>query len=246
MKTVAIVQARMGSTRLPGKVLEDIAGRTMLEHVIARSLAAEHVDAVCVATTTLARDEPLVAVAEAAGATAFCGSESDVLARYVGAAKATRAELVVRITSDCPLVDPSVVDDMLAHRARLIAAGETVDLLSNAVVRTFPRGLDAEVVPTAVLEQLDASATDPRAREHVTWHLYQHPERFRIVSHVESDGRDRSGHRWTVDTPADLELVRRIYGELPDGVFGREAVFEALRSHPEWKAINADVEQKNV
>ena len=248
MRTVAIIQARMGSTRLPGKVLEDIAGRPMLDHVIRRACAVARVDAVCVATTTLAHDEPLVAVAEDAGAATFRGSEQDVLARYVGAAEATGAELIVRITSDCPLLDPELVDEMLMRREELSLAAGSVDLYSNAVVRTFPRGLDTEIVPTDVLQQLAGSTDDPRAREHVTWGLYQDADRYRVLHHVESGGRDRSDHRWTVDTPEDLEFVRRIYGELwEDGaVFGREAVMEALERHPEWKRINADVEQKRV
>jgi spore coat polysaccharide biosynthesis protein SpsF len=246
VRTVAIVQARMGSTRLPGKVLEDVAGQPMLAHVVARCRAVPRLDAVCVATTTLERDEALVAVAEASGAVAFRGDEQDVLRRYVDAADATGADLVVRITSDCPLLDPGLVDEMLERRERLVDETGPIDCYSNAAVRTYPRGLDTEIVPKSVLAALDATATDPRAREHVTWALYRDPAVYRVEHHVESGGRDRSAHRWTVDTQEDLDLVRRIYEELGGGIFGREAVFEAFERHPEWKAINAHVEQKRV
>lgn len=247
MRTVAIIQARMGSTRLPGKVLEDLAGRTMLHHVVTRARAAQGIDAVCVATTTLDRDTPLLAAAASAGAAIFRGSEDDVLSRYVGAAEATGAELVVRITSDCPLLDPVLVGEMLALRERLVRETGPVDAYSNTFVRTFPRGLDTEIVPADVLADVARTTDDPRAREHVTWHLYQHPERYRLVPHVESGDRDRSAERWTVDTTEDLELVRRIYDTLgTDEPFGREAVFDVLREHPDWRDLNAHIEQKKI
>lgn len=235
----------MGSTRLPGKVLRELAGRSMLEQVVRRARAAPGIDEVVVATTTLDRDEPIVALCDARGIASFRGSEQDVLSRYVGAAREVGAELVVRITSDCPLLDAGLVGDILAARAELVERTGPVDYFSNTVVRRFPRGLDTEVVPAEILEGVAAVATDPRAREHVTWHLYSHPQEFRCEC-FESDEPDRSQLRWTVDTPEDFELARRIYDALGDRVFGRGEVLELLDEHPDWLRINADVEQKRL
>lgn len=243
MTTAAIIQARMGSTRLPGKVLLPLAGKSMLEHVVARAAAAPGIDLVVLATTDLARDDALAAKARELGVACFRGSESDVLARYVGAAREVDADLVVRITSDCPLLDPALVGEILSARAELVRTSGPVDYFSNTVVRRYPRGLDTEVVPTTVLVDVAARATDPRAREHVTWGLYNDPDRYRCEAFL-NDDPDRSELRWTVDTEADFELVRRIYEELGDGLFGRERVLALLAENPDWSDINAHVEQK--
>jgi spore coat polysaccharide biosynthesis protein SpsF len=243
MTTAAIIQARMGSTRLPGKVLMDLAGRPMLEHVVRRVASASRVDVVCVATTTQSRDDAVARLAARCGAGVFRGSEDDVLARFVGAGRAVGADLVVRITGDCPLHDPALLEEMLEQRVRLDGP---IDYYANTLRRTYPRGLDTEIVPQAVLEEAAATATDPRAREHVTWHVYSHPERFCLAHHVQADGRDDSHHRWTVDTEEDFELARRVLDALPDDRFGWRDVLELFDAHPDWSAINAAVEQKET
>jgi len=245
MTTAAIIQARMGSTRLPGKVLMDLAGRPMLEHVVRRVASAAKVDIVCVATTTLDRDDPVADAAARLGAAVVRGSEADVLDRYARAVRELSADLVVRITSDCPLIDPQVVDEMLTAREALGA--HRVDCYCNTVERRFPRGLDTEIVPAPVLVALAREAKDPRAREHVTWELYQHPDRYRVVNHLQAGGRDDSAHRWTVDTPEDFELMRRVFGALADrGPFGLAEVRALLAAHPDWIGINAHIEQKRT
>lgn len=245
MTTAAIIQARMGSTRLPGKVLLPLAGKTMLEHVVARATAAPGIDLVVLATTDLPRDDELAERAADMGLSCHRGSESDVLARYVGAAREFDADLVVRITSDCPLLDADLVGEILAAREALVRATGPVDYFSNTVVRRYPRGLDTEVVPTSVLEDVAARSTDPRAREHVTWGLYGDPDRYRCEAFL-NDDPDLSDLRWTVDTEDDYELVRRIYAAAGDGVFGRARVLALLDEHPEWNQINAHVEQKRT
>jgi spore coat polysaccharide biosynthesis protein SpsF len=245
--TAAIIQARMGSTRLPGKVMMEIAGRPMLAHVIERARAAEGVGAVCVATTELARDDVLADLAKGLGAKVFRGDEEDVLARYGGAARALGADLVIRITSDCPLLDPALLSEMLARRAAIEATTGPVDYYSNTLVRTYPRGLDAEILPREVLARAAAEATDARAREHVTWHVYRHPEEYRCENHAQPDGRDDSAHRFTVDTAEDLELVRRIFASLGgDRPFGFREAVALVEKHPDWSTLNAAVRQKEV
>lgn len=247
-RTLVIIQARMGSTRLPGKVLMPLAGEPMLAHVVRRAAAAPGVDGVVVATTLRVFDDPVAALARRLGAMVFRGSEDDVLDRYVGAAREHGAELVVRVTSDCPLYDTTLLGEMLAARAAL-AATRHVDIYCNIFGRrTYPRGLDTEIVDAATLMEFARTATDPRAREHVTWGLYQEPARFTIVNHEQPHGRDNSSLRWTVDTPEDYEMVRLIYDALAPGNprFGFAETLAWLRRHPEVAVMNAHVEQKKI
>lgn len=237
---VAIVQARLGSTRLPGKVLLDLAGRTMLDRVLERVARARRIDRVVVATTTEARDDRLVEHCRRRGHHVFRGSEDDVLDRYHGAAQAAEAATVVRITSDCPLISPSVSDQVVAAFAE-----GGCDYASNVLPpRTFPHGLDTEVFSFEALERAWREDKDPTLREHVTPYIYRHPETFRLrrVAHTE----DLSRLRWTVDTPEDFELVRRVYDHFRDRPFDWTDVLALLRDHPEWSAINRHVQQKRV
>lgn len=204
---VAFVQARMTSTRLPGKVLMDLQGAPMLAQQLRRLQGACALDEIVVATTTNPTDEPVAELARAEGLAVFRGSESDVLGRYLGAAKAHQADVVVRITADCPLIDPGVVDTVCA------ALEPGLDYASNVVRRTYPQGLDAEALHLDVLQRLDRLATSPGAREHVTWFLLKEkPELFHVRS-VE-DTEDNSDLRWTVDVDADLDVVRALYRDL--------------------------------
>jgi spore coat polysaccharide biosynthesis protein SpsF len=238
LKTVAIIQARLGSTRLPRKVLLPLAGRPMLAHVVERVRRATRVDEVLVATTTNPADHEIVELCNELGCSCFRGDEHDVLDRYFQATKASAASTVVRITSDCPLIDPTVIDQVLDALVESAA-----DYASNiAPRRTFPRGLDTEAFTAATLERCWRDATEPSSREHVTAFIYRHPERFRLecVSHSE----DCSAHRWTVDTPEDYALIERIYRHFGHNLFGWKDVLTLLESHPDWVDLNADVPQK--
>lgn len=240
-RTVAIVQARMGSTRLPGKCLIDIGGQPMLARVVDRVSRAERIDAFVVATTTNAADDLLVRLCRDRGWEWFRGSESDLLDRYLGAATEHDAQIIVRITSDCPLVDPGVIDLVVD---RLVEAGPA-DYASNTLGRrTYPRGLDVEAFTREALLRAWEEDDEPGWREHVTPYVYRHPEVFRLVPIALE--RDLSGHRWTVDTAEDLKLVRRLYAHLPTDGFDWTDVLALVESHPEWTRINAHVEQRRV
>lgn len=239
-RTVAIIQARTGSTRLPGKVLLPLLGAPILTRVVERTLRARSLDEVVVATTRLAADDPIEAVGRASGWAVERGAESDLLDRYVAAARAHHADVVVRITSDCPLIDPLLIDEVVAARR-----SSGADYASNSLEpRTYPRGLDVEVVSREALERAWVEDRDPAWREHATPYIYRHPEIFGLLR-VALD-EDLAGHRWCVDTAADLELVRRIYAEIGNDRFGWREALEVVRRHPDWAAINRDVVQKAV
>jgi spore coat polysaccharide biosynthesis protein SpsF len=243
MRVVAVVQARMGSSRLPGKVLLDLAGDCMLAHVINRLKRAKALSEVVVATTTEPADGALADLCADRGWPCFRGSENDVLDRYYRAAKERGADVVVRVTSDCPLIDPGLVDDVA--REVLAHAGDC-DYAANVWPRrTYPRGLDAEAFPFAALERAWREDDNPAWREHVTEYMVRHPERFRLCG-VTHPTADHSGHRWTVDTPEDLEFVRVVYRHFGGDSFSWEDALAAVGRHPEWEAINRDVVQKVV
>lgn len=206
-RVICIVQARMGSSRLPGKVLADLAGRPLLEFMLAR---LESLDAgpVIVATTTLERDEPVVELASGLGAKVVRGPEDDVLGRFSRVLDHFPAEHVVRLTADCPLIDPGVVGEVVDAHVRSEA-----DYTSNVLPRTFPRGLDVEVARAASLQVAHRRARDPVEREHVTPFLYRHPEQFRLAN-VRSGGL-HGRQRWTVDTEDDLAFMRSLVDRLP-------------------------------
>jgi spore coat polysaccharide biosynthesis protein SpsF len=237
-RVVAIVQARMGSSRLPGKVLHDLEGKTMIERVVDRVRKGRKVDALVVATTVEPEDDALVALGERAGFATFRGNRDDVLDRFYRASTAHEAGVVVRVTSDCPLLEPTIVDRVID---RLL---EGHDYAANTIEpRTYPRGLDVEAMTFTALETAWNEDDQPGWREHVTPFLYRHPERFRLGA-VRNDS-DLSEHRWTVDTPGDLELVRRLYRAVGPTAPWQDVLAAAV-AHPEWRALNAGVLQKPV
>ena len=207
---LAVIQARMGSSRLPGKVLADLGGRPVLQLMLER-LARAHVDQLVVATSDLPGDDPVAALAGRCGVAVVRGPEADVLARFALALDRYPADDVVRLTADCPLVDPVIVDSALGLHRRCRA-----DYTSNSLERTFPDGLDVEVVRAEALRTAAAEATRPDDREHVTPFLHHHPDRFTLAS---LETAEQLGHeRWTLDTPADLERLRTIVDRLVDPV----------------------------
>lgn len=237
-----IVQARMGSTRLAGKVLKPIAGRPMLSYQIERLRRVTLAQQLLVATTTNPLDDELVAFCAAQGVRCTRGSEADVLSRYCEAAAALGDEVVVRVTADCPLLDPQLVDLAI----RTFAAGEGCDYLSNMIEPSWPYGMAVEVVSAAALAQANAESRDPVEREHVTPFVYWRPQRFRIRSLRHE--RDLSAHRWTVDTPEDFELVSRILATLypRQPLFEMADVLRLLEEHPQWVQLNAHVQQRSA
>lgn len=236
--TVAVIQARMGSTRLPGKVLMDIGGRTMLEMVVTRVKRASKIQNRVVATTDKRADDAVVRECERLGVPYYRGSEDDVLDRYYQTASHARAKTVVRITSDCPLIDPGLIDETADafEKSGADYAGNTLEL-------TFPRGLDVEVFSFRALEKAWKEAKEPYERVHVTPYIYRHPEKFKL--HAVKNPVNQSGYRWTVDTPEDLELVREIVRQL--GPFtGWKDILAFVEKHPELKEINEHVRQKKL
>jgi spore coat polysaccharide biosynthesis protein SpsF len=238
MKVVAIIQARMGSTRLPGKVLKDLSGKTVLERVISRIRRSQLIEHVIVATSTAAADSVIVDECERLSTDFFRGNEADVLDRYYRAAQQSRADAIVRITSDCPLIDPAVSDQTI--RAYL---DEQPDYASNTQPRTYPRGLDTEVMTFRALEAAWREAREPYQREHVTPYLYMHPERFKLLS--VSGGVDYSQNRWTLDTAEDLDLLRAVYDRLGKrDDFSWRDVLRLMEQEPALAEINRHVGQK--
>lgn len=237
MATV-IIQARMGSTRLPGKVAASILDQPMLAWVVRRVMRARRVAAVTVATTDQALDDDVAALAGQLGCDVVRGSEDDVLSRYVLAVRASDDDVFVRVTSDCPLIDPDLID-------AVIGALADADYASNVLEpRTYPRGLDVEAFTRDALLAADERDTDPASREHVTPYLHRHPEMFRLAR-VAGD-EDHSGHRWTVDTPQDLALVRRIAESFGHDRFGWREALAVVEAHPAWRELNAGIEQKPI
>ena len=239
-RTVGIVQARIGSTRLPAKVLLPLLGEPMLSRVLRRTSRAERLDEVVVATTDQPADDAIVELAEREGWPVVRGSAHDVLDRYVVAARAHDADVIVRITSDCPVIDPNVIDMTIA------AFDEAdIDYASNSLEpRTFPRGLDVEVISREALERAWREDADPAWREHVTPFIYRHPEAFRLLAVRSED--DHSEQRWSVDTAEDYELVRRIFEAIGRDDFGWREALAVVKDHPDWMALNRHIVQKRV
>lgn len=243
MKTVAIIQARMGSTRLPGKVLMDLGGMTVLARVVHRAKQCRRLDEVVVATTDREQDRAIVEETQRCGATVFRGSETDVLDRYFQATVYARADVVVRITSDCPLLDPGLLERMLLRFHTLLRHGYPADYLSNTQTRTYPRGLDIEIFTQAALTRAHREARDPFEREHVTPYFYRNPQSFALVE--ERNRVDWSGYRWTLDTPEDFCFLQQLVTALEErgDALTTEAAVLLLEERPELAAINRHVRQ---
>ncbi len=240
MKTIAIIQARMGSTRLPGKVLMDLGGETTLARVVRRLGRARRIDGIIVATTTAQTDGAIVRECSRLGIPCFRGSEEDVLDRYYQAASLAAAGTVVRITSDCPLIEPALVDQTIGT-----FFDQRADYASNVFPRTYPRGLDTEVFTMSALERAWREASAHYQREHVTPYFCEHPERFHLVAH--EGPQDCSHYRWTLDTVEDLQLIRTIFRRFSNrDDFNWHEVIALMEREPELEQLNAQVVQKAV
>lgn len=244
-RIVAIIQARMAASRLPGKVLKELGHQPVLAWMVARARRSALIDEVVIATTTDPSDDPVAAFCAEQGVAFVRGSMQDVLDRYYQAAKQHHADVVVRLTADCPFIDPAMLDDnlrtFLDTRPRLDFAANR---LPPPYTRTIPIGLDAEFCWFEGLETAWKEAAEKHQREHVMPFFYENPERFNIL-HITHE--PNLGHlRWTVDTPADLALLRQIVAYFPGwDDFGWLDVAELVRQHPELTEINAGVRHKD-
>jgi spore coat polysaccharide biosynthesis protein SpsF len=241
MKVVAIIQARMGSTRLPGKVLKDLCGETVLARVVNRTRRATLLDEVVVATSVLPADDAIAHECEHLKVACFRGDEADVLDRYYRAAQKFAADAVVRITADCPLIDPELIDD---HVRRLLSRWTEVDFVTNMAKPTFPSGLAVEAMPADVPARMKRMSQTDTLKEHVTTLAYVEPGWFRIDHILCPD--DLSHLRWTVDTLEDLELVRLICQHFGDDHFSWKEVLPVLDQHPSWSEINGAIPQETI
>ncbi len=240
-KTCVIVQARVGSTRLPNKVLMDLCGRPVLWHVLNRLRKSQLISGIIIATTILPDDDAIQQFCEENDAAFYRGSSENVLSRYYEAAQKYDVKRIIRITSDCPVIDPVLIDEMIKEFEKSGA-----DYLSNSIVRTFPRGLDTEIFPFRVLEQVFYEAAKPHELEHVTPYIYQHPELFKLQNFAGEI--DYSALRWTLDTEEDYRLIKEIYDALyeENGMFYWKDVLKLFNEKPELAEINRHIEQKKL
>ncbi|MCX9085017.1 MAG: glycosyltransferase family protein [Candidatus Methanoperedens sp.] len=235
-KVVAIIQARMGSTRLPGKVVKEIAGKPMLYHVINRVKHSKELNDIVIATTNLKEDSQILDLASELGVKSYAGSENDVLDRYYRSAIISKAEVIVRITADCPLVDPNVIDKVV--RYYLI---NDFDYVGTSIIPTYPDGIDVEVFSFTALEKAWSESKLSSEREHVTPYIWKNLNIFRI-GNLKND-EDISYMRWSVDEQRDLEFVRKIYNNLykKDEMFYIEDILNLLKKNPELEDINKGI-----
>jgi spore coat polysaccharide biosynthesis protein SpsF len=242
LKVVAIIQARMGSTRLPGKVLKKVRNKSLLEYQLERVKKATLLHDIVIATTINKRDEEIVNFCKARSIPYYRGSEEDVLTRYYEAARMCNADVIVRLTSDCPLVDPSIIDRNVAE----FLSDPSLDYVSNTIERTYPRGMDIEVFSISTLERLRREATSPSEREHVTSFLTRNPNMFQIKQVKQSN--DDSQYRLTVDTQEDFFVIKNVIENLymNSPMFSTEEVVNYLKKMPDIVKINQDIKQKEL
>ncbi len=240
-RIVASIEARMGSSRLPGKALMDVGGKPALERLVHRLKGCTGLDAMVVATSTASGDDAIAAWAQSAGIPVFRGSEDDVLQRVADAHAMMQSDVIVEITGDCPLIDPGLVD--LAIETFLFNA---CDVVSTAHSGTYPSGTDVQVFRAADLAEVARTIDDPAVREHVSLHFYETPDRYRVIHMLAPPDYCLKGMRLDLDYPEDLELIRAIHAELEPQAgarFAIPAIVNLLRQRPDLFAINAHCEQ---
>ena len=240
-KVVATIEARMTSSRLPGKVLLPACGEPMLKHLVRRLLSVESIDEIVIATTVNTSDDPIVAFARDAGVLCYRGSEDDVLARVIGAGEMAQAEVLVEITGDCPVIDPDLVEQtirMFFHH--------DVQYVSNSLIRSYPDGMDTEVMWLSALKSSATMTNDRLDREHVSRFICQHPELFSRVHLIAPPSLYWPELGLTLDEASDYQLLRKIIEELAPAnpLFGCGDMIRLLRKRPEWVEINRTVVRK--
>jgi len=233
MKIVAIIQARMGSTRLPGKMMMMIAGKPVIQHVFERVIKSELVDEVWLATTTNTEDDVLAEWASRRGIMCYRGSNGDVLDRYYQASRLAQADAVVRVTGDCPLIDPQVIDQAIS-----LYRSHGFVYVSNSCPPTYPDGLDVEVFSAKTLNRAWTEASLASEREHVTPYIWKHPELFQLGNLVFT--QDLSHYRWTLDTLEDFDFIKLVVEAcaVKKGYSGMNDILSLLKEHPGWVYIN--------
>lgn len=241
MKVVAIIQARTGASRLPGKVLKEVLGKPLLAYQLERVRNCSNIDQILVATTKQKSDDRIVTLCEKMDIYSYRGSEHDVLDRYYKAARHVEADIIVRLTADCPLIDPSQIDHVIQN---YFPIQHTLQYVSNTIKRTFPRGMDTEVFSFAALKETHVKAKSRLDREHVTRYMVNHPETFTLWNVTYHE--DQSQHRWTVDTIEDFMLIKEIietlYPTKPN--FNLEDVLHLFEQFPDWRLMNNHIRQK--
>lgn len=239
LNVVGIIQARMGSSRLPGKVLMDIEGDYILARVFNRTSRANTINTTVIATSTNKVDDPINQLAIKRGWDCFRGDEKDVLDRYYQAARKYKSDVIVRITSDCPLIDPDIIDLVVG---KFLISTEA-DYVGNTRFqpRTFPVGLDVDVIGFKALERAWIEDKNESWREHVAPYIYRNPDKFNVQEI--SNSKDLSFMRWAIDKEEDLEFVRLIYSQFSNDEFTWCDVISLLEKNPEWLKINQHVEQ---
>lgn len=243
MKTAVIVQARMTSSRLPGKILKPVLEKPLLDHMMDRLSRMQTIDDIIIATTDKPTDDPVEQLTMRRGYTCFRGSEEDVLDRVLKAARQHKVDLIVETTGDCPLIDPVESDKVV----RLYREG-SLDYASNVLTRTYPRGMDTQVFPTSILEDVNRRTHDPIDHEHVSYFIYQHPELYRLGNVAAPRKLRRPDLRLTVDTMEDFQLIENIiealWPENPE--FSLEDIVDYLNENPTLLELNKHVEQKKI
>ncbi|MFC1709968.1 cytidylyltransferase domain-containing protein [Candidatus Omnitrophota bacterium] len=236
MRIVSIIQARMASTRLPKKILLDLGGKTVLEQVVSRARASKHIDEVVVATTVSKQDLAIVNLCSGLGISVYCGSEEDVLDRYYQTARLFNAQHIVRITSDCPVIDPKIVDDVIDLHLK-----EKADFTANIIKETFPDGQDVEVFTFKSLNKAWQEANLLSEREHVTPFIKRNPDIFKLVN-LESKV-NLIQKRWTLDSSEDYEFLKKVFEALykQNPLFGMEEILKFIERHPSVELINQHI-----
>lgn len=242
-KIIASIEARMTSSRLPGKVLLPILGKPALAIMVERVKKSKYIDSIIIATTINTQDDPIVKLAQEMGVNYYRGSENDVLGRVLEGARSIKADIIVELTGDCPFADPALIDRGIEE-----FFSREVDYASNTIEPTFPNGFDVQVFPTDILARVDKETNDPIDRVHVSYYIYMHPEKFRVYNWVADENNSGADLRVTLDETADYELIQKIFESLSqiNENFSASDVVQFLRKSPDLVEINKYVRQKDV
>lgn len=243
MKMIATIEARMASSRLPGKILKEAVGKPLLELMVERVRRSKLINEVVVATTVESPDDVTEKACSEMGVKCYRGSNDDVLERVLKAAQAHKADLIVELTGDCPLIDPVEMDKVIQYYL-----DNSFDYVSNFRDRLFPRGTETQVFSVKVLEDVARRTQDPADHEHVSLFIYEHPELYKLGGVSAEPFYNRPDLRLTVDTPQDYELVKTVFEKLYPGnpQFTLKDIIQLLDSEPALKALNQQIQQKPV